>query len=990
MVKPYYLLGLDLGIGSLGWCILDIANKVVVDGGVHLWNIPQDSKTKESLAAARRSSRSTRRNIERTHNRKKHCLKLLQEQNLVPLEANAAWLQTGKKDKPTIVLRKEGLDRLLTDREWAQILYSICSRRGYIHHGKLDLGEKTGEDGKVAAAVKANQEKFALEEYRTVGEMLANQDRCRNRNGNYENCVTLDMILNEVRFLFEKQRDFGSAHASTEFEASYINNLTWQKKTTDYDKRVYEKVGRCSYFPEEKRAAKAATSAELCRAWEKVNHCNVLRPDGTKEKLPFEIKKWIVETLFSPIALDKNKKCRVTYASIRKMMDLDSRSRFEGIDESKEKSASIDEPKAWAKMREKLSPELMTRLHEDTMLADAIAEALTFASGLNSLKEQLDPLDLNDDEKEEIFNIPFTGEIFKGYGNRSLKALRMLVDAFDDEHVHTLYNAEKECGLANKRLSKDSQLHGNKLIPYVAFDEQCNNPVVLRAMSRMRKIVNAIIGEYGVPDEIHVELGRELKHAKKEREAISKANKRNEADRKWAYSQAEELGYDPDALSSKTITKLLLWKEQNGLDLYRDQPIALKTLIEDDHYCEIDHILPWSRTCDDSRMNKALVLQKSNQDKRQRTPYEWLSETGDWEDFSSRLLSMKSYPHRKKDNMLVTNLDEETADGFITRNLNDTRYASRRAVEYLEHCLEFPDNGRTKHVLCVSGAATSALRHAYGLKTKNRDEDDCHHFIDAAIIAACDQGAVQAVARASERKMLYGKNGEIMLKRQEPWLGFCDKIETIKTQLIPTRMVDHGFTGRLFEDSKYRFEGLDPKTNKGLLTKGGKTDISSNFTMLDEKTAAKIDGQVFLRLWWDPEAKVRGRKEPGRYFAEPVYFADLAAMAKGDYLPRRIPLANEQSPRSSWPVVSSAARTSVPIVIRPGNAVSINGCLYRYSSINISNGQIKLKSMRSKRPAENPPSLSQAVKPNDIFVVDEDLLGRCFGNRDLFSDESTS
>lgn len=984
MVKPpYYVLGLDLGIGSLGWCILDTANEKVVDGGVHLWDVPQADQTRQSLAAVRRAARSTRRNIDRTHNRKKRCLKLLKQQGLVPPEADAAWLQTGKKDKPTIVLRKDGLDRLLTDREWAQILYSICSRRGYIHHGKLDLGEKSGEDGKVAAAVKANQEKFDQEGYRTVGEMLADQKHCRNRNGSYENCVTLEMILDEVHLLFELQRGFGNSSASVEFEADYLEKLTWQKKVAGYDEHIYEKVGYCSYFPTEKRAARATLSAELCRAWEQVNHCNVIRPDGSKEKLPFEVKKQIIDTLFSPVALSKNKACKVTYASIRKMMDLDSRSRFDGVDEDKEKSRVISEPKSWAKMRDELSPALMMRLREDVYLADDIAEALTFASGADSLSDRLALLDLNEEEIEQIFNIPFTGSAYKGYGSRSLKALRMLNDAFEDEDIHTLYDAEKACGLAGRRMSKDGRLHGDRLVPYSAFDEQCSNPVVLRAMSRLRKVVNAIIREYGVPDEIHIELGRELKHSAKEADAISKANKINKEKRTWAKTQAEDLGFDPDMLSGKTVEKLMLWREQEGRDLYCDKAIELLRLLEDDFYCEIDHILPWSRTCDNSKSNKILVLQKSNQDKKQRTPYEWLSETGNWEEFRTRILNMKSYPRKKKEKLLETDLDGKSA-AFIERNLNDTRYASRQAVEYIKYCLEFPENGRKEHVICVAGGATSALRHAYGLKTKNRDEDNCHHFVDAAVIAACSQAAVQSIAIASEQKRLYGKDGENKLQRQEPWPGFCKKIEYVKDRIIPTRMVDYGYTGRLFEESRYRFEGIHEKSNKGLLTKNGDTKVSGNFVLLDNKTAMKPDGQVFLRLWWDPEAKVRGRKEPGKYLAEPVYYADYDAIVKGKYTPRSVPSQKKPCHRGHWPIIPDQATAIKPIVIRPGNAIVANGKLCRYVGYKIANDNWTLEDIRTGSNVKGV-SPGMIARIEDLAVVNEDLLGHCFGNKELFT-----
>ena len=248
--RPYLVLGLDPGIASCGFCLLDMTDHKILEMGSHLFDAPQEPKTKTSLAVTRRNARSVRRNTQRTAARLKHCLALLKEAGLVPAEADKTWLQSKKGDKPILKLRANGLDRRLADREFAQTLYSLCGRRGYIPHGEGRLGETDdGEGKKVLNAIKANTTAMENGHYRTVGEMLyANDGKSRNRGGDYSLCVYNSQIQDEVHALFDAQRSFENPKASGDFEQSFIDCLTWEKKTLDHDARVYELVGLCSYF----------------------------------------------------------------------------------------------------------------------------------------------------------------------------------------------------------------------------------------------------------------------------------------------------------------------------------------------------------------------------------------------------------------------------------------------------------------------------------------------------------------------------------------------------------------------------------------------------------------------------------------------------------------------------------------------------------------------------------------------------------------------
>lgn len=178
--RPRYLvLGMDPGIASCGFALLDVNNHEILEMGVRLFDAPLHPKTKQSLAAIRRGFRSTRRNIDRTQDRLKHCLKCFKKYGVVPDDADKEYLHMVKGDKQPLELRVDGLNRMLTNREWGMVLYSLCKRRGYIPHGE-GAQDKSSDDGKVLAAISANEKEIAAAEFKTVGEWLASRPASRN------------------------------------------------------------------------------------------------------------------------------------------------------------------------------------------------------------------------------------------------------------------------------------------------------------------------------------------------------------------------------------------------------------------------------------------------------------------------------------------------------------------------------------------------------------------------------------------------------------------------------------------------------------------------------------------------------------------------------------------------------------------------------------------------------------------------------------------
>lgn len=998
--RPYLILGLDPGIASCGFCLLDMTNHQILEMSSHLFKAPQEDKTKVSLAVGRRNARSVRRNILRTKNRLSHCLTLLQKHDLVPEDADKQWLQSRKGDKPILKLRSVGLNRLLTDREFAQVLYTLCSRRGYIPHGEGRPGDidKSTDSGKVLSAIAVNSKRMSDKGYQTVGQMLHDGGRSRNKDGNYELCVYNSQIQDEVHALFDAQRKAGNTKATKEFEDSFIKCLTWEKETLDHDARTYALVGQCSYFPDSKRAANADISSELCRAYERLKHLVIVHEDGTERRLTQQQVDEYLAVLFSPVA-NKGKKGKVTYNTIREDLELSGKSVFKGVPQDAAEKNEIFAPKSWRCLRDHLASEFLERMLSDRIFGDTICEALTYASTEESLEERLKALglDLAENELESLKGIPFTGKLFKGYGSRSRKALDLLIEAFEEPNITTLAEAEEASGLLGLR-NADRGVRSTYLPPYETYDPTCNNPVVLRAMGRMRRIINSIIKIYGVPDEIHIELGRELKMSKKEKERISKANRENEAqNKKWAEFAAGILKCEPAEVSGSVIRKLIMCDEQGSKDAYRPQvPISKEKLVLDERYCEIDHVLPYSRTSDDSRANKVLTLAKNNQDKAERTPYEWMTsgEAGapDWDEYRAHVIASVKQP-RKRANMLETELDAK-AEKFVERNLNDTRYMTVAVKNYLEDTLQFPEDGRKKHVSAVAGGATANLRWVWGLNYGNGNkkdrEDDRHHAVDAAVIAACSEGTVQKVAKARAKgPETFRHLRKSRLADTQPWPTFATEVDARRAFVVPTRMANHGVSGRALEDTAYRLEGYNEK-NYPLVSVGKGADkvvrVKGNVHQDPNGTIRLIDGMAFLRLWLDPTAKgTKGTQ--GKWYAEPVYYADMPAIQAGTYIPRACKI---HTARVNWDPVPTSALSQAPVVLFFGDVLQVDNHLARFRGIGIANCSLELNSLLHKdEKVTDIPTIGKWTKDTVVKVFQEDCLGHCYEGISLNPDDST-
>ena len=1001
MSDPKLVFGFDLGIASLGFAAVDLERHELIHMASHLFPAPQEPKTKASLAAKRRGYRSNRRNLERDKTRRNRCRRLLIDAGLVPDGVDPKWFETRQGDADVVVLRHRALIERITDRELARVLLYLCKHRQYIDQGKG--GAEGSEDGKVLKALAGNRALMEQGDAETFGEVLYRRhdagERTRNAAGDYELTIPHEMIRHEASLIIDRQIGFGNGKLDDSFKASYLSIVSSLKSTYERDLRIYGNVGTCTYHKDKVRAAKATLTSEIEECREKLAHVRIVGEGGTFP-LPGTVRRAAVASVFDPMG--KKGQTSLTYAMLRKLMNslgadgpesMRVTDHFKGLNDEKGERAVLFSAKRFAVIKASLGEDLglLESLMADSSLYDDIAEALTFASSRESYERRLSDLGVDDRLEpaalDAVRGLPYGSAVFNGYGNRSRDALEILSGCLLEDGIDSLHQAEEAGGLLQKRV-EDRRGKASLLPPYKTYDPTCTNPVVLRAAARFRAAFNEAVRAYGIPDAVRIELGRDLKCSAAEKAKISKGQKRNKDENDKARAAvAEILGVEQEEVVGRQIAIFRFYESQSGRDIYVDEPIDLERALKEPKYVEIDHILPFSRSCDDSKSNKVLCLSKSNQDKAGKTPFEWIAGSDEsdprWIAFCNRVEAVrKSIGGGKARKLTKVNFDDAAESGFIDRNLNDTRYLSCAIKNWVETSIAFADSEK-QHVFAVSGGATSILRRQWGLNfgtggEKDRD-DDRHHAVDAAVIAMCDPVLVKKCAKHGERRRFLSRDERDRLMGESmPWSTFADEVRARREFVIPTRRTPHTLRGCATDDTVYGYRGEKAKSKKGtmpLLSKGGKVKPSS--TAIRCGDGFKMQGDMaFIRLWLDPDAGSNGK-----WLVEPVYCSDYPSLVNGTYTPRYC--APTFGHRSNWPEIpTKVLEGASPVTMYKGDAVAIDGSIARFAGFDISVksftwGEIIADGQASLCNGEILP-LGQWDSTTELRIINEDALGFCW------------
>lgn len=747
-----YTLGLDIGMASVGAALL--ADDHIMALHVRTFDKAETAKEGESLNRIRREARLTRRRIRRRAYRLLRLRRLFTQQGLS--DSN----EPGELDttRSPWSLRAEGLDRRLEDREWAAVLYHLVKHRGFQSNRKSEIAadEKVGQ---MLSGVSANQRRMQEGGWRTVGEMAALDpgfaSNKRNKGGDYSHTFSRADLENELHMLFDAQRRLDNPHSNPSFEQS-VHRLLMARRPTLSGDDLLKMVGRCTFEPDEFRAPKALHTAERFVWLSRLNNLRV-GPPGAQRPLDENERRQLMDFPFF------GTKTKLTYKQARKLLDLPVHERFNGLDYRRKKDSDDElacegttplfEAKAFHKLRKAYEQagldDLWQRDALDADRLDQLAYAQTVFKEDSEARAWLTQQGVEPEIIEAVLSVSF-----EQFLRLSATALRKILP-------HLAQGLRYDEAVQAAGYVHHSQLHQgekSRFLPPLS-KEDFTNPVVYRSLNQARKLVNAIIREYGSPARVHIELARDLSRPFDERKRIEREQKNYRENKERLVEEfVGEFGHEP---RKDQLTKWRLYREQDGKCAYSLNALDIARLFEDG-YAEIDHALPYSRSFDDGMNNKVLVLTSANRDKGNRTPFEYLGgadNTEDWRRFQAFVSANPKYRKAKRDRLLRKDFSEAAAEGFRERHLTDTRYIARSFKNLVETHLQLAEGSQSKRCVVVSGQLTAFLRMHWGLN-KQREAGDLHHALDAAVVAACSHGMVKRLsdyARRNELKQARGR-----------------------------------------------------------------------------------------------------------------------------------------------------------------------------------------------------------------------------------------
>lgn len=866
------ILGLDLGTNSIGWAIVDdVQNKILGIGSrifpMGVENLGEGEGREMSKNASRTGARGVRRQFFRRRLRKKILLKALAENKMCPMVDKdfEDWKRTKEFPSDKLAnwfalnpyeLRQKALNEKLSLEEIGRIFYHLIQRRGFLSNsrkGGTDDGaifKGNPKEGKIG--ITETQESI---QDKTLGSYLfeiypkENQpfqsglERIRNRY------TTRKMYVDEFELIWNKQaqfhtilnEDLKTLFGGRKLDGYKEDGILFHQRPLRSQKHL---VGNCSFEPSKTKCPISAIPFEQFRVWQWVN---TVEYNG--EKISQEEKEKIVEFLYA------NEKPE--FKKIRKAIGKESAEfKFNYKDEDKivgtHTISNLSNKKyfgkKWFEFTEKEQEDIWHILYFFDSKSNLKDYAIKNWNFTEEQAESIAKFNLKDGysslSRKAISNIlPF---LKLGYTYDVAVVLGGIKNVFgseweklsDEKRNFLIDNVEgivrsktkggfidiikdilrNDYNISENKLRKlyhhSATIDATELLEKLPVGKEADkeiqsirNPIVITALFELRKLVNELIDEHGKIDEIKVEMARDLKVSKSERYKTRRNQQRLERENDRV--KAEVLKYTN--LSHDNILKFKLWEECKRTCPYTGLSIPINELFT--NKWQIEHIHPWSRSLNDSFSNKALCLGTENIKKGNKTPFEFYgNDEANWSAIKERALKLfsdtKEYPNAYQ--KFKRFVQQKFDDDFSSRQLNDTRYISKEAKNYLSKIC--------KNVMVSPGQATSNLRQKWGLNhilneenAKTR-EDHRHHAIDALVMACTKLSYVQELSKWNRYNRSYD-----LKQFPLPWETFrFDAEKAVEKTLISHKRVSNTITIR------YKTVEKNGKkhTNKGVAARG--------------------------------------------------------------------------------------------------------------------------------------------------------------------------
>jgi CRISPR-associated endonuclease Csn1 len=836
-LREEYILGIDLGSNSLGWAIIGLIDDEpaqLICAGTRVFDAGMQgdiqSGREESRNLKRREARLHRRLLWRRRRRLTKLFNLLRRSGLLPAAPETVSNAMGNVHRHPLLPDQlqdyfNNLDKDIVSSEWfkskaisglfrepehtmpyilrasalveplephflGRALYHLAQRRGFLSNRK-HTAKKNDDEGAVKEGIaelrKAIQEKQA----RTLGEYLCHLNpaveriRCR--------WTARYMYENEFSAIWDAQ----ASHRP--------DLLTPDRKKQIYDAIFYQRplwfdpetIGKCELEPSERRAPAHLPTSQRFRLLQTVNNLRVLPPDDIEMTLTPADRKKVID--------DLETNGDRTFKQIFKLLKLEKTYAFNlergGEKRIKGNRTNSDFCKVFGDRWLAMSPERRDRAVE-------YVHSFQNAAKLKSAAKK--HFQIDDEAAKHLAEISLEPD----YMNLSRKAIEKLLPLLEEGLTY---------GEARKIAYPESFQSGEPkpvLPPAEMALAEIRNPAVMRSLTELRKVINAIIRRYGKPRYVHVELARDLKKSKKQRQAISEKNRRNEKSRSDAVmrimAEADIAEPRPD-----DIRKFLLAEECHWMCPYTGKSISVRSLFGPEPQFDIEHIIPFSRSMDNSFQNLTLCYVPENRSvKGNKTPHQaYHANSEQYEAMLDRVRKFggdrQTLAAKLKRFMMNDDELELFLEDFRNRQLNDTAYATSIAAKYLGLLyggVIDPDGRR--RVQSTSGQATSYFRSLWKLNSILNDgpttnggavlksrEDHRHHAVDAVVIGLTDAAVIKRLCDAAQRAPLEHRRRFASL--EAPWPNFVDSVRTEIGKIIVSHRVSKKVSGSLHEESIY-------------------------------------------------------------------------------------------------------------------------------------------------------------------------------------------
>lgn len=814
-------LGLDMGTNSIGWCLVEYdagheEGRRIVDIGVRIFSDGRDPKSGASLAVDRRAARAMRRRRDRYLGRRSAFLEKLIHYGLMPADTDEAKLIAGRDPYD---LRARALHDRLEPYEIGRALFHLNQRRGFQSNRKAERKQKDSEDGKIASGAKALDQAMAEAGADTLGQFLAGRDEKRVRlNGEsqgYDFYPQRRHIEWEFSRIWEEQAKHHPALLTAEARAALHRILFYQRPLKAPKVGMCLFAGRDGIPRDEERLPKAHPLFQQRRLYEEVNQLEITAPGEAPRKLTLDQRDTLIHALRT--------KRKVTFTSLAKTLKLQPGESFNKASETRtdligdEVYAVLSDKKRfdnrWAHFPLERQWAIIERLME-TEDPDILHDYLTGECGLD----------------DEAADATARAPLPEGHGRIGETATRLILEQLQNGEMDgaplTYSQAVAACGWHHSdertgEVLEQLPYYGELLsreIPPGSFDPadadqpekywgKITNPTVHIGLRQLQKLVNAIIAVHGRPDRIVVELARELKLNEKDKEEHNRRIRRDTAAAIARGQKLEQEGFRDNGANRALMKQ---WEElnpANPLDRrcpYCAEPIGMRALFSGE--ADIDHIIPYSRSLDDSAGNKVVAHRACNRIKGNRTPFErWGHDAERWEIIAGQVARLHKSKQWRFGPDAMARVEKD--GGFLARQLTDTQYLSRLAGKYLRSLYPTKDEG---NVYVIPGRMTAMLRRLWGLNSllpdhnyvenehsnapKNR-LDHRHHGIDAAVIAVTTPGLLQKIAHTAARAE--EKNLDRLFEGlEQPWDGFREELHEKINRVTVSHKADHGLKGR--------------------------------------------------------------------------------------------------------------------------------------------------------------------------------------------------